>query len=64
MLNLLDWIERIPFDETRNYVMRVLENLQVYRALLGDPVLRIESDMRGGATSLAADGGTKRAPTG
>lgn len=29
----LRWIESIPFGETRNYVMRVLENLQVYRAL-------------------------------
>jgi len=27
----VDWIERIPFAETRNYVQRVLENLQVYR---------------------------------
>ena len=27
----VDWIEMIPFEETRNYVQRVLENLQVYR---------------------------------
>jgi len=27
----VDWVERIPFAETRNYVERVLENLQVYR---------------------------------
>jgi len=27
----VDWVERIPFAETRNYVQRVLENLQVYR---------------------------------
>jgi len=27
----VDWVERIPFSETRNYVQRVLENLQVYR---------------------------------
>ncbi|MCW5695466.1 MAG: lytic transglycosylase domain-containing protein [Bauldia sp.] len=38
-VDTIDWIERIPFDETRNYVQRVLENLQVYRALLGDPTL-------------------------
>jgi soluble lytic murein transglycosylase len=31
----IDWIERIPFDETRNYVKKVLSNLQVYRARLG-----------------------------
>jgi soluble lytic murein transglycosylase len=28
----VDWVERIPFAETRNYVQRVMENLQVYRA--------------------------------
>lgn len=31
----IDWIERIPFSETRNYVQRVLENLTIYRARLG-----------------------------
>jgi len=35
----VDWIEAIPFSETRNYVQRVLENLQVYRHRLGGPVL-------------------------
>ena len=29
----VDWIEKIPFYETRNYVQRVLENLQIYRQL-------------------------------
>lgn len=28
----IDWIERIPFNETRNYVQRILEHLQVYRS--------------------------------
>jgi soluble lytic murein transglycosylase len=28
---IIDWIERIPFNETRNYVQRILEHLQVYR---------------------------------
>ena len=27
----IDWIETIPFEETRNYVQRVLENVIVYR---------------------------------
>ncbi len=27
----IDWVEFIPFSETRNYVQRVLENIQVYR---------------------------------
>ena len=31
----VDWIEKIPLSETRNYVQRTMENLQVYRAILG-----------------------------
>ena len=34
-VDVVDWIETIPFSETRNYVQRVLENLQVYRHRLG-----------------------------
>ncbi|UWQ90696.1 lytic transglycosylase domain-containing protein [Rhodobacteraceae bacterium M382] len=37
--DIIDWIEHIPFNETRNYVMRVSESLPVYRARLGkDPL--------------------------
>jgi soluble lytic murein transglycosylase len=32
----VDWVESIPFDETRDYVQRVSENLQVYRIRLSD----------------------------
>jgi soluble lytic murein transglycosylase len=32
----IDWVERIPFAETRNYVERVMENLHVYRKLFAD----------------------------
>ncbi len=32
---VVDWIEHIPFTETRNYVMRVAESLPIYRARLG-----------------------------
>ena len=32
--NFVDWIEHIPFNETRNYIMRVLEGVLVYRAKL------------------------------
>jgi soluble lytic murein transglycosylase len=45
-IDVIDWIEAIPFPETRNYVQRVLENLQVYRLRLGAHSL---------AVSLAAD---------
>ncbi len=34
--DLVDWIERIPYDETRDYVQRVSENLGVYRQRLAD----------------------------
>ena len=45
----IDWIERIPISETRNYVQRIIENMQVYRARLGnDPRLLIEADLRRG----------------
>ena len=36
-LDAVDWIERIPFNETRNYVQRVLENLHIYRRHLNYP---------------------------
>jgi soluble lytic murein transglycosylase len=48
----VDWVERIPFSETRNYVERVLENLQVYRVRLGGGArLMIEADLHRGATN-------------
>ncbi len=33
--DMIDWIELIPFGETRNYVQRVIENVVIYRARLG-----------------------------
>jgi soluble lytic murein transglycosylase len=44
--DVIDWVESIPMGETRNYVQRVLENLQIYRLRLGDRSL---------AFSLASD---------
>jgi soluble lytic murein transglycosylase len=38
-VDVIDWVESIPYRETRNYVQRVIENLQVYRARLGGPVV-------------------------
>lgn len=40
-IGIVDWIELIPFNETRNYVMRVTESLPIYRARLGQPALPI-----------------------
>jgi soluble lytic murein transglycosylase len=36
----IDWVERIPFSETRNYVQRVVENLGVYRLRFGAAPIR------------------------
>ncbi|GHA59643.1 lytic transglycosylase [Amylibacter ulvae] len=33
-VDVVDWVEHIPYTETRNYVMRVIESLHVYRARL------------------------------
>jgi soluble lytic murein transglycosylase len=49
-VDVVDWIEMIPFSETRNYVQRVTENLQVYRyRLAGTPVqIQLEQDLHRG----------------
>ena len=36
-IDMVDWIERIPTNETRNYVQRVAENVVMYRAVRNDP---------------------------
>jgi soluble lytic murein transglycosylase len=52
----VDWVELIPFAETRNYVQRVLENTQVYRSRLdGTPIAgMLASDMELGGGSNRA----------
>ena len=48
----VDWVERIPLAETRNYVQRIMENMQVYRARFnGSSKLLIEADIKRGATN-------------
>ena len=51
-VDAIDWVEFIPFSETRNYVQRVLENTQVYRQRLsGEPVdIQLSSDLQRGRT--------------
>jgi soluble lytic murein transglycosylase len=46
-VDIIDWIERIPITETREYVTKVLSNIQVYRARLGEgeKALRLEADL-------------------
>jgi soluble lytic murein transglycosylase len=49
-VDAVDWVELIPFAETRNYVQRVMENLQVYRARFGGgSQLQIEADLHRGS---------------
>jgi len=63
----VDFIECAPFTETRNYMMRVMENMQVYRARLngGSAPLTLSSDLRRGAPagpgpySYAGEGGVR-----
>ena len=50
-VDAVDWVEQIPFSETRNYVQRIMENVQVYRARFGGgSKLLIEADLRRGAS--------------
>ncbi|MEM6602899.1 MAG: lytic transglycosylase domain-containing protein [Pseudomonadota bacterium] len=45
---LIDWVETIPFGETRNYVQRIIEALQVYRAQQDNSnimLVNIENDL-------------------
>jgi len=50
----IDWVELIPFSETRNYVQRVMENMAVYRVRLGGSNrLTIEADLRRGGAGAA-----------
>ena len=45
-VDIVDWIERLPISETRFYVQRVMENMQVYQTLAeGNHGLTIEADL-------------------
>ncbi|MCA6120044.1 lytic transglycosylase domain-containing protein [Bradyrhizobium sp. WSM 1738] len=50
-VDAVDWVELIPFSETRNYVQRIMENMQVYRARFGGGTkLQIEADLHRGSS--------------
>ena len=48
-VDVVDWVESIPFGETRTYVMRVVEGVVIYRAKLnGAPgPVRITDELKG-----------------
>lgn len=45
---IVDWMESIPFSETRAYVQKIMENNQVYRARLNEGGLSLHRDLRRG----------------
>ena len=46
-ISFVDWIELIRFEETRNYVQRVIENINVYKFLLnGNKQFQIDNYFR------------------
>ena len=49
-VDAVDWVERIPLAETRNYVQRVMENLQVYNVRFGAKIVTIEANLHRLAT--------------
>jgi soluble lytic murein transglycosylase len=49
-IDAVDWVERIPFAETRNYVQRVMENLTVYRGRFGESTATLEPNLHRTAT--------------
>jgi soluble lytic murein transglycosylase len=66
-VDIVDWIEDVPFSETRNYIMRVSESLLPYRArLTGEPgELKLYDWLRNGYGELSAQRGratTRGAP--
>ena len=48
-VDVVDWVETIPFAETRTYVMRVAEGVVIYRAKLKGAVgpVRITDELKG-----------------
>ncbi len=55
-VDAIDWVERIPFAETRNYVQRVMENLQVYRVRFdtGAPLISKFEQPHGAAQEVSS----------
>jgi soluble lytic murein transglycosylase len=54
-VDAIDWVESIPFTETRNYVQRVMENLQIFRDRLSKngSDLSLSQDLRRGSKAAA-----------
>ena len=59
VLRSVGGIERIPIQETREYVAKVLANIQVYRSRLGEEqaALRLEEDLNRARVAAGKPGG-------
>lgn len=53
-IDIVDWVEMVPFRETQNYIMRVTESLPVYRARLGKDPLPIPFSQELAGSTLKA----------
>jgi soluble lytic murein transglycosylase len=51
-VDAVDWVENIPFQETRQYVQKVMQNLHIYRSRLAPKTVRpMSEDLRRGTPS-------------
>ena len=59
----IDWIHRIPFEETRDYVQKVLSNIQIYRARLGEEAtaVRLKADLKRAVKAAGTAASDKKA---
>lgn len=54
-VDAIDWVESIPFQETRNYVQKVLQNLHIYRSRLAPATVRpMSADLKRGASGAVS----------
>ncbi len=59
----IDWVESIPFQETRQYVQKVLQNLHIYRSRLAPKTVRaMSADLRRGSPSELTVASTSAPP--
>jgi soluble lytic murein transglycosylase len=63
-IDTIDWVERIPFTETRQYVKKIITTVQVYRARLEGPdsALRIVNDLNRGKPDSQQDANNLQLP--
>lgn len=56
-IDAIDWVERIPFTETRNYVKKILNGVQIFRSRLNGPkdALRLVEDLNRGQSTPPAE---------